>query len=110
MWYVPDPLRLLVVNVTDMDTVRATSCEDNKVVWRAKYQDLLLYVPSHNVILAVDSCDKRVTYLKPDNGAQIQSNELPDNIQEIKGMCLLGDQIIVASERDKGRVSFFFLK
>ena len=111
--YVPDPHRLLVVCF--LGEVRAVSCDDNTVVWRAKKdKDLkpgrLLYIPSHNAILVADWRKNEVVVLNSGPGSQIQSITLPHNVYEIRGLCLFNDQIIVASGVYGRHISYFSLK
>ena len=121
--YVPNPYRLLVVSDDGTDEVRAMSCDNNTVVWRVKKDNHLdpghsLYIPSHNAILVVDWMKilvvdwmkNRVVVLNATTGLQQQSITLPHNVSKIRGMCLFNDQIIVASEGDGGRISYFSLK
>ena len=113
--YVPDPHRLFVVSDGNRDEVRVVSCDDDTVEWRVKKDDdlnpgHLLYIPSHDAILVEDWKKNRVVVFNSGTGSQIQSITLPDNVHKIGGMCLFNDQIIVASEGDGGRISYFSLK
>ena len=113
--YVPDLQRLLVVSDGHADEVRSVSCDDNTVLWWVKKDDNLdpgplLYIPGHDAILVADLGVNRVVVLTPGTGSQIQSITLPHNVHGIVGMCLFNHQIIVVSEGDGRRISYFSLK
>ena len=104
--YVPDPHRLLVV--TYKNEVRATSC-DNKIVWTTECKHDLLYSPIHGVILSLYK--NKIVVLNPDTGSEIQSIELPDEVRNIRALCLFNNQIIMASHRKGGGcISYFNLE
>ena len=110
--YVPDPHRLLVVSDVGRHEVRAASCDDDTVVWRVQSDDDLypgrsLYIPGHNAILVADRCENRVVILNSLTGLQIQTITLPHNVCYIRRMCLFNDQIIVESQGDGRRISYF---
>ena len=113
--YVPDPHRLLVVSDVERYEVRAASCDDDTVVWRLQKDNDLnpgrsLYIPSHDAILVADRMKNEVVVLNPGTGLQVQSIMLPHNVCYIRRMCLFNDQIIVESQGDGGRISYFSLK
>ena len=95
--YVPDPHRLLVGG-----GVRAVSCDDNTVLWRKPNNNfsLLLYVPSHDVILVADRSHNVVSVLDPSSGSQMQMISLPD-VLYVQGLCLRDGQIVVATKDKK---------
>ena len=114
--YVPDPYQLLVVR--DDDNISAVSCDDDKGVWRLEQIDealdpvrLLIYVSSHNAILAAEWSKNRIVVLHPGNGIQVKTISLPDNVHKVGKMCLFNNQIIVAGKKGEVyAISYFSLK
>ena len=108
--YVPHPHRLLVTNDDD-GGVRAVSCDDNKEAWRVKNDDFyavnLAYTPTHESIIVADGSRNKIVILSPSNGSRLQSIQLPNNVREIRGLCVYNNQLIVCSPR---RISYFSLK
>ena len=94
--YVPDPHRLIVVG--DENEVRAVSFVEKKVMWKTKLKPgCLLYAFNHDVLFLSDRSNNKVVCLDPGSGSQLQEISLPVDVQEIGAMCLVNNQIIVAS-------------
>ena len=110
--YVPDPHRLLVVS--GHYKVCAVSRDNNNIVWTSEYRRHFLYIPSYDVILAVNVNGNvnvnDVAVLNPETGSELQSISLPDSVGGIQCLCLYKNQIIVASEAWGGNISYFNLK
>ena len=99
--YVPDPHQLLVVS--DLNGVRAVSCDDNTDMWVVQEDDnldpgRLLYIPSHNAILVADWEKNKAVVLNAGNGSLIHTIPLLDDVRNIQGLCMVSGQIVVASE------------
>ena len=110
--YVPDPHRLLVVS--GHYKVCAVSRDNNNIVWTTEYRRHFLYIPSYDVILAVNvNVNVNVNViavLNPETGSELQSICLPDSVRNIRGLCLFKNQIIVACDAWGGNISYFNLK
>ena len=114
--YVPDPHRVLQLQFSSGKGLHAVFCDDKNTVCRLKMHSVfnpgcLLYIPSHDVILVADQQKNRIAVLKGSNGAWVQSILLPRDVRDIHYMFLYNnDQIVVASEKGGGCVSYFSLK
>ena len=63
--------------------------------------------PTHESIIVADRIRKKVFILSPSNGSRLQSIQLPNNVCELRGLCVYNNQLIV---RSLGRISYFSLK
>ena len=104
--YVPDPHRLIVVS--DGNEVCAVSCDNNKVVWKTRSSDRLLYLPSHDAVLVYER--NAVVVLNPETGSEIKSISLPDTARRLDALCLFNNQIIVGGSAGGGHILYFDIK
>ena len=102
----PDPHRLLVVS--GHYKVCAVSRDNSNIVWTTEYRRHFLYIPSYDVILAVN--ENVVAVLNPKTGSELQCIMMPDSVRALRGLCLFKNQIIVACEGWGGNISYFNLK
>ena len=111
--YVPDPHRVL--GFSSEIWLHVVYCDKKNTVCRLKIDGVfnpgcLLYIPSHDVILVADQQKNIIAVLKGSSGEWIQSIRLPSDLRDIHYMFLFHKQIVVASEKDRGRVAFFSVK
>ena len=94
--------------------VCAVPRDNNNIAWTTEYRRLFLYIPSYDVILAVNENVNVnvnvVAVLNPETGSELQSICLPDSVRDIRVLCLFKNQIIVACEAWGGNISYFNLK
>ena len=106
--YVPDPHQLLVFSC--FNESYAVSFEDKQTIWRVNsdmFSGEIVYTPTHKSIIVADRYSNEVVILSPIDRSRLQSIQLPDNVREIRALCVYNDQLIVGSE---GRISYFSLK
>ena len=67
-------------------------------MWKTKLKPgSLLYARSHDVLFLSDSSNNKVVCLDPDSGLQFQEIVVHDYVRVLEHMCLVNNQIIVAS-------------